>query len=479
MQTGIPYSHAKTSAARYSNYLIVLLGILTAFGPLVTDMYLPTLPSMTVYFGTSQSMVQMGLTASMAGLALGQLLFGPLSDKFGRRPLLLVSLLLFVASTVICIFSPTIYVFVGMRLFQGIGAAGGIVISRSVATDRYRGKELVKVLAVIGVINGIAPVAAPVLGGVLTDAVGWRGIFVILLAIGVILSWSGAFGINLYNTIGVILLGGSMLFRESLPPRRRARQSLLRTFGNFGTILRNKRFMLYVFQLGFAQGILFSNIASSPFIIQEHYGFSALAFSIVFAVNSLAFMAAAPLSLRFRRPQDGIMASCIGMCVLSVAELAALWCRCSFWVYEGILFLLLFTMALTFTLSTTLAMESERRYAGSASAILGAVCFAFGGIVSPIVGTATFSRPPASSSSYAPPHRSAAQSRQTGSIRPHRVPEPRAALRWEKRERGPEDTPSFPSSGPRGVSPTDRKTEDTVTPHAPTRPSLSAPRPTG
>ena len=187
MQTGISYSHAKTSAARYSNYLIVLLGILTAFGPLVTDMYLPTLPSMTVYFGTSQSMVQMGLTASMAGLALGQLLFGPLSDKFGRRPLLLVSLLLFVASTVICIFSPTIYVFVGMRLFQGIGAAGGIVISRSVATDRYRGKELVKVLAVIGVINGIAPVAAPVLGGVLTDAVGWRGIFVILLAIGVIL----------------------------------------------------------------------------------------------------------------------------------------------------------------------------------------------------------------------------------------------------------------------------------------------------
>ena len=187
--------------------------------------------------------------------------------------------------------------------------------------------------------------------------------------------------------IGVILLGGSMLFRESLPPHRRAGQNLLRTFGNFGTILRNKRFILYVLQLGFAQGILFSNIASSPFIIQEHYGFSALAFSIVFAVISLAFMAAAPLSLRFRRPQDGIMASCIGMCVLSVAELAALWCGCGFWVYEGILFLLLFTMALTFTLSTTLAMESERRYAGSASAILGAVCFAFGGIVSPIVGT--------------------------------------------------------------------------------------------
>lgn len=369
MKTGIPYSHAKTSAVRYSHYLIVLLGILTAFGPLVTDMYLPTLPSMTVYFGTSQSMVQMGLTTSMAGLALGQLLFGPLSDKFGRRPLLLASLLLFVVSTVVCVFAPTIAVFVTMRLFQGIGAAGGIVISRSVAADRYRGRDLVGVLAVIGVINGIAPVAAPVLGGMLTEAIGWRGIFCILL------------------TLGILLLGGSMLFRESLPTHRRSGQSLLRTFGNFGTILRNKRFTLYVLQLGFAQGILFSNIASSPFIIQEHYGFSPLEFSIVFAVNSLAFMAAAPLSLRFRRPQDGIMTSCIGMCVLSAAELAALWAGCGFWVYESLMFLLLFTMALTFTLSTTVAMESERRYAGSASAILGAVCFAFGGIVSPIVGT--------------------------------------------------------------------------------------------
>ena len=178
-----------------------------------------------------------------------------------------------------------------------------------------------------------------------------------------------------------------MLFRESLPPRRRAGQSLLRTFGNFGTILRNKRFILYVLQLGFAQGILFANIASSPFIIQEHYGFSALEFSIVFAVNSLAFMAAAPALASLPPPAGRHHGGCIGMCVLSVAELAALWCRCSFWVYEGILFLLLFTMALTFTLSTTLAMESERRYAGSASAILGAVCFAFGGIVSPIVGT--------------------------------------------------------------------------------------------
>lgn len=362
------YSYAKKSASRYANFLIVLLGVLAGFGPLVTDMYLPTLPSMTTYFAASQSMVQLGLTTSMIGLALGQLFFGPLSDRSGRKPLLLASLLFFVVSTVICIFSPNIYVFLGMRFFQGIGAAGGIVISRSVATDRYRGKELVKVLAVISVINGIAPVVAPVLGGLLTGTVGWRGIFCILLG------------------VGVILLASSLLFRESLPARRRSGQSVAKTFGNFGLILRNRKFMFYVLQLGFAQGILFSNIAAAPFIIQQHYGFSPLEFSIIFAVNSLALVVAAPISMKFRKPQTGIMTSCAGMCLFSVAALAAMWSGCNFWVYETIMLILLFAMGLTFPLTTTLAMDSERRYSGSASAILGAVCFAFGGIVSPIVG---------------------------------------------------------------------------------------------
>lgn len=364
----VNYSYAKRSAVHYGRYLIVLLGMLTAFGPFVTDMYLPTLPLMTDYFSTSQSMVQLGLTTSMLGLALGQLLFGPLSDKYGRRPLLMVSLVLFVVSTVVCLFARDIYMFIGMRFFQGVGAAGGIVIARSVATDRYRGRELVKTMALIGIVNGIAPVAAPVLGGMMTEGMGWRGIFCVLLG------------------LGIVLLGGAVFFRETLPVRRRTCQGLWSTFGNFGIVLRNKRFMGYVMQLGFAQGILFANIAASPFIIQEYYGFSPLAFSVVFGVNALAFMIAAPLSLKFRKPQNGVLVSCIGMCVLSVVLLAAFACNCGFWVYESIMFVLLFTMSLTFTLSTTLAMESERRYSGSASAILGAICFAFGGVVSPVVG---------------------------------------------------------------------------------------------
>ena len=135
--------------------------MLSAFGPFVMDMYLPTLPAMTGYFNTSSSMVQLGLTASMIGLAAGQLVFGPVSDKFGRRSSLLAAMILFLLSTAGCILSETILQFVALRLVQGIAGAGGVVISRSIAADKYAGHELAAMLAIIGAINGIATVAAP------------------------------------------------------------------------------------------------------------------------------------------------------------------------------------------------------------------------------------------------------------------------------------------------------------------------------
>lgn len=242
-------------------FLYLLLGSLTAFGPLVTDMYLPALPAMTESFHTSMPMVQLGLTFSMIGLAAGQLLFGPLSDKYGRRPLLLVSMTVFILSTIGCIFSPTIHWFVALRLLQGIGASGGIVISRSVAADKFSGRELAKAMAIIGAINGIAPVAAPVAGGFFTDIIGWQGIFIILLC------------------IGFILLAAEVAYRETLPAARRSDEGLKRMALNFGKVLGNKKFLFYVLQFGCASGVLFGNIASSPFIMQQHYGFSPLVFS--------------------------------------------------------------------------------------------------------------------------------------------------------------------------------------------------------
>lgn len=349
-------------------FLLILLGMLTAFGPFVTDMYLPTLPAMTGYFHTSSSLVQMGLTTSMIGLAVGQLFFGPLSDKYGRRLPLLLALWLFLIATLLCIFATNISQFIAMRFLQGIAGAGGIVISRSVATDRFAGQDLARMLALIGAVNGVAPVVAPIVGGTCSDSIGWRGIFCILLV------------------LGLLLLASGYRLRETLPAERRSQVSWGDLIRSFGTVARNRRYRAYMLQLGFAQGVLFANIASSPFIVQQHYGFSAFEFSICFAVNAIAIGTAAALSVRFRSPEQSTRTGCIGMLLFSVAEAAALASGCGFWVYEGLLFALLFSMGLTFTSSTALAMDAAREQAGTASALLGAICFAFGGLVSPLVG---------------------------------------------------------------------------------------------
>lgn len=313
-------------------------------------------------------MVQLGLTTSMIGLATGQIFFGPLSDRYGRRLPLLVAMWLFILSTICCMLSRDIHQFVAFRLIQGIAGAGGIVISRSIATDKFSGRDLATTLAIIGGINGVAPVAAPIIGGVFTDLIGWQGIFAILLV------------------LGILLLAACTYFNESLPVEKRQTSTWGDTFGSFKVVLRNRRYVFYVLQLAFAQGILFANIASSPFIIQQHYGFSPLAFSLCFSFNGIAIGVAAALSIKFHQLENGTLAGCIGMLIFAIVECIALWLNCNFWIYESILIVLLFTMGLTFTSSTTLAMQSERANSGTASALLGAVCFASGGIVSPLVG---------------------------------------------------------------------------------------------
>lgn len=248
--------HQKTwqgfSAKRHNSafFLFVFLGMLTAFGPFVTDMYLPSLPAMTDFFHASASEVQLGLTFSMLGLAAGQILFGPLSDKFGRRLPLLISMGLFLLSTLACIFAPNIKVFIALRFIQGIAGAGGIVISRSIATDKFKGNNLAKALAIIGAINGIAPVAAPVLGGSVLKITSWQGIFWILF------------------TLGLFLSAACVHFNESLSHTKRSKEKIIHTLGLFKEVIKKRKYTFCVLQMAFAQAILFGYIASSPFILQ-------------------------------------------------------------------------------------------------------------------------------------------------------------------------------------------------------------------
>lgn len=349
-------------------FLFVFLGMLTAFGPFVTDMYLPSLPAMGDYFSAGASMVQLGLTFSMLGLAAGQLLFGPLSDKYGRRPPLLAAMLLFLLSTVGCICAPSIEVFVALRFVQGIAGAGGIVISRSVAADKFKGENLAKALALIGAINGLAPVAAPVIGGTALRVMSWKGIFGILFV------------------LGALLLGGCLHFKESLSKTKRSKKKLSKTLSLFKPLFGNKKYLFCVLQMSFAQGLLFAYISASPFIIQQHYGYSSFAFGLLFALNSVAIVVGAGVAVRFKSQENCIAVSCWGMLVCSILTAAALRVSAPLFVFEALLMAMLFMIGLTFTAAVALAMNSARNQAGTASALLGAMCFLFGSIVSPLVG---------------------------------------------------------------------------------------------
>lgn len=349
-------------------FLLILLGLLSAFGPFVTDMYLPGLPSMTVYFDTTASLVQLGITTAMLGLAFGQVIIGPLSDKYGRKLPLMASLWLFILSTIACIFSWNIGAFIFFRFLQGIAGAGGIVISRSVATDCYSGKELAKAFAMISAVNGLAPILAPVGGGIMLKFTNWLGIFTFLLFIGIVL----------------ILL--CLKLKESLPAERRITVPAFSSFRNFIPLLGKREFMGYVLIQAFTFGTIFAYISSSPFILQEHYRLSPLAYSLCFAINAVALIIGTASAGRFRNIRKGVVTGVAGSFVLSIFTGVTLWLEMPIIYFEIALFLTLAFGGIVLPTSTALALDTERQNAGTASAIFGAISFLAGGIVSPLVG---------------------------------------------------------------------------------------------
>lgn len=353
---------------KYYLFLIIFLGMLSAFGPFVTDMYLPTLPSMAEMFHTTASQVQMGLATSMLGLAIGQIFFGPLSDKYGRRPVLVASMILFAVSTIASIYSPTIEFFNVCRFLQGLGGSGGLVLSRSVATDCCSGRELAKMLAIIGAVNGIAPVTAPVIGGLVSEAVGWKGIFWIL------------FG------IGVAILAMCLIFRESLVAENRYKGSVASLIRKFPEIFKLKYYVIYALMFMFSSGVLFSYISSASFIVQNHFGYSELQFALVFGVNALGIGIGSGLSLKFKKMKNAALFGASGITVAVVMQILTYIFLPSFWTYEVFTFLMLVSVGFIFTSATTLAMDEGRQAIGTASAIFGASGFLSGSIVSPLVG---------------------------------------------------------------------------------------------
>ena len=348
-------------------FLVLLLGVLSAFGPFVVDLYLPSLPQLASFFETSASMTQLTLTTAMIGLAVGQLLLGPLSDKFGRKIPLIISLVIYIISTVLIVYAPNIESMIVLRVIQGLSSAGSVVISRAVATDLYRGREMTRFFGLLMTINGIAPIISPILGSLLLEYISWKGVFVFLAL------------------IGVIVLLFCFRLKESLSIGNRLQGSIFATFLTFGVIIKNRLFMSYVGIESLLLGAMFAYIAASPFILQSFYGLSAFIFSLCFGANGAALVIGANIGGKLPNRQ----ALAIGVLAFVVAALytIAVLIIQPHWLFVEIgFFAMLLLMGITFPAISTLAMESERQYAGSASALLGFAPFFLGGIVSPLVG---------------------------------------------------------------------------------------------
>ncbi len=353
---------------RKNTLLPITLGLLTAFGPFVTDFYLPALPSMEKFFETSTSAVQMTLTASMMGLGLGQILIGPLSDKYGRTRPLIGAMLLFILATLGCLFSPDIHHFILLRFVQGFAGAGGIVLSKSISTDLFHGRQLTNFMALLGAINGIAPVAAPVIGGITLKFSTWQAIFLILLV------------------IGILLLIMSMALPETLTPVRRLKEPVSQSYINLFKIFKNPTYVLCLAAFSFSMGVLFSYISASPFIFQKHYELNELTFSLFFAINALSIGLGATVTTRFSSDRVCLLTGGIGIIIAACISAALLWTNAPVWAVEGSFALLMLGFGLLQPSLTAMALSSQRQIAGAASAIMGACGFLMGGVVTPMAG---------------------------------------------------------------------------------------------
>ena len=348
-------------------FLVLLLGVLSAFGPFVVDLYLPSLPQLASFFETSASMTQLTLTTAMIGLAVGQLLLGPLSDKFGRKIPLIISLVIYIISTVLIVYAPNIEAMIVLRVIQGLSSAGSVVISRAVATDLYRGREMTRFFGLLMTINGLAPIISPILGSLLLEYISWKGVFVFLAL------------------IGVIVLLFCFRLKESLNVENRLQGSIFSTFLTFDVIIKNRLFMSYVGIQSFLLGSMFAYIAASPFILQSFYGLSAFIFSLCFGANGAALVIGANIGGKLPN-RKALAIGVFAFVVAALYTIAVLIIQPNWLFVEIGFFAMLLLMGITFPAISSLAMESERQYAGSASALLGFAPFFLGGVVSPLVG---------------------------------------------------------------------------------------------
>ncbi|WP_188207927.1 multidrug effflux MFS transporter [Alkalibacillus aidingensis] len=354
--------------------LLLMLGALTAMVPLTIDMYLPAFPVLTDELNTTVSLTQISLTASLLGIAFGQLVVGTLSDVHGRKKPLVISIIVFIIASIICAIALNIWVLIMFRFIQGFAGAGGIVISRSIIRDLYDGKSMTKMFSLLILVMGLAPILAPMIGGQVLTFTSWRGIFVILAIFG-----------------GLLALVTTFRLKETLSVEHRSVGGLKNSFSIFVRLTKQRTFMAFALIQGFTAAYLFSYISGSSFILQDIFALTPQTYGIVFAVNALGFIT---LSQVTGRLVDYVKEERLLIVGFGIALTGGTFLLIASLIQGGMtpvligLFFVISSVGVINPTSLSLAMQSQTKNVGSAAALLGLFQFIFGGIAAPIVGLA-------------------------------------------------------------------------------------------
>jgi DHA1 family bicyclomycin/chloramphenicol resistance-like MFS transporter len=348
-----------------------MLGLVTAIGPLSLDMYLPAFPGIADDLGVPAAQVQLSLTTCLIGLALGQLICGPLSDRWGRRRPVIVGVAAYTVFSLLCTLAPSAPLLAGVRLLQGIAGGVGVVVARAIVRDLYSGVAAAKFFSRLTLIFGVAPIAAPLMGSAVLKVTSWHGIFVALGVIGALLTALIAWQLP-----------------ETLPPDRRSTGGLGETARTARTLFADRIYLGYALAQAFAFAALFSYISGSSFVLQDGYGLSPTVFSLLFGINACGLIALSQangkLLDRFapRRLLLGTLVAqgLAGGTVLAAAQFGSLP------LLIGGLFLLVGTIGMVTPNSTALALDRHPERAGTAAALLGGAQFVIAALAAPLVG---------------------------------------------------------------------------------------------
>jgi DHA1 family bicyclomycin/chloramphenicol resistance-like MFS transporter len=353
--------------------LTLVLGFLTALGPLTIDMYLPALPTITTDLRASAAAVQLTLTGTLAGLAIGQLIVGPLSDAFGRRVPLLAGIAVHVTASVLCVFAPNLAVLGTLRVLQGLGAAAASVVAMAVVRDLFDGLAAARLLSRLMLVVGVAPILAPTVGGLVLRLTQWRGVFVVLAAAGL-----------------AILAATAFALPETLPAGRRRAGGVGGTVRDYGRLFADRVYVGLIIVAGLSMAALIAYVSGSSFVFQDEYGMSQQQFAFVFAGGAVGLIGATQLNVRLLRrwtPQR-ILAGALVAGVAAGAVLLALAATHAGGLLGVLLPLwtVLAMVGLAMPNAPALALSRHGEAAGTAAALLGAVQFGVGALAAPLVG---------------------------------------------------------------------------------------------